>query len=448
VTPGWAAEKSLLGLIGKMEEAGRLGLLGALPTLWEPDAASTEFRLNDASNDRTAEPFLPAAVSGPLAWPPPVAPSLGASFSSDAAPWWFTDLASPPAPAPNSPRAGSVTPGWAAERSLLGLIGKMQEPGRLGLLGAVPTLWESNAVSSDPGANDGSNDPTGAIPADDLARVGWPISKSGVSYVPPPPHPSISASQWLDLARLGIPNIVDYFTKPAPPPAPLPSTPGKIPAADANPYATGAIAEAGDILSTILSLAVDGAPLPALARLTAKTAGESLGSKTALSVAEQLARSRAQIAAKFPAGRGFQSGLGGAYAKGGVGGTTPGLGHTAANTIQAPSNAVPPPLEQFPEGSFSISDWAKYPGFLPTPQGPFRLLETEEYEAARWAANRANRLIRASDPLAFAGREIHEIHPVKFGGDPTDPSNKLSLTKKNHGNVSAWWYKRQRDLQP
>jgi hypothetical protein len=146
-----------------------------------------------------------------------------------------------------------VTPGWVAEKSLLGLIGKMQEPGRLGLLGALPMLWESNAASTDPGSNQAGSDLTAATPAGDLARAGWPLSKSGVPYIPPPPHPSISASQWLDLARMGIPNIVDYFTKPAPPPAPLPSTPGKIPAADANPYAPGAIGEAANLATLLLS---------------------------------------------------------------------------------------------------------------------------------------------------------------------------------------------------
>jgi hypothetical protein len=144
----------------------------------------------------------------------------------------------------------------------------MQEPGRLGLLGALPTLWESNTPSPGPGPNDTSNNPIAATPADDLARAGWPISKSGAPYVPSPPQPSISPSQWLDLARLGIPNIVDYFTKPAPPLAPFPSAPGKIPPADANPYFGPALVEAANLGTAALG-AGEGIAL-GLARLATK----------------------------------------------------------------------------------------------------------------------------------------------------------------------------------
>jgi hypothetical protein len=80
-----------------------------------------------------------------------------------------------------------------------------------------------------------------------------------------------------------------------------------------------------------------------------------------------------------------------------------------------------------PEGSFSIANWSGYPANLPKPTGPFRLLEGAEYDAARAAANQANRAMHQADP-ALRGLQLHEIQPVKFGGSSTDPLNKIPLT--------------------
>jgi|SRR5712664_1115798 len=68
-----------------------------------------------------------------------------------------------------------------------------------------------------------------------------------------------------------------------------------------------------------------------------------------------------------------------------------------------------------PEGSFSIADWNGYPANVPRPSGPFRLLKGADYDAARAAANNANRAMHQADP-SLNGLQIHEIHPVKFGG--------------------------------
>lgn len=38
--------------------------------------------------------------------------------------------------------------------------------------------------------------------------------------------------------------------------------------------------------------------------------------------------------------------------------------------------------------------------------------------------------------------EIHEIHPVKFGGSPTDLSNKIAIPIDVHRKlVTPWWNK-------
>jgi len=99
------------------------------------------------------------------------------------------------------------------------------------------------------------------------------------------------------------------------------------------------------------------------------------------------------------------------------------------------------------EGSFSISDWSGYPANLPKPAGPFRLLEGEEYATARAAANAANREMHAAD-ASLDGMQIHEIQPVKFGGSPTDPANKIPLSPADHAPATSWWNQLMRDLEP
>jgi hypothetical protein len=82
----------------------------------------------------------------------------------------------------------------------------------------------------------------------------------------------------------------------------------------------------------------------------------------------------------------------------------------------------------YPEGSFSIINWQGYPtvGNVPKPTGPFRLLQDAEYAAARASADTANRALHIANPQ-WGGMQLHEIHPVKFGGSPVDPANKIVL---------------------
>jgi hypothetical protein len=89
------------------------------------------------------------------------------------------------------------------------------------------------------------------------------------------------------------------------------------------------------------------------------------------------------------------------------------------------------------EGSFSIINWEGYPGG-PKPTGPFRIVEGQEYESARESANQANQAMHRADP-SLAGKQIHEVHPVKFGGSPTNPGNKIALTPQEHAAYTTWW---------
>jgi len=104
-------------------------------------------------------------------------------------------------------------------------------------------------------------------------------------------------------------------------------------------------------------------------------------------------------------------------------------------------------VADLPTGSFSISDWTGYPSGVPQPAGPFRLLEGAEYAAARSAANNANRTIRKDQGLVGLPVDVHEVNPVKFGGSPTDSTNKLVLPRDVHRQqVTPWWNQLQKDL--
>jgi hypothetical protein len=106
-----------------------------------------------------------------------------------------------------------------------------------------------------------------------------------------------------------------------------------------------------------------------------------------------------------------------------------------------------PPVQFAPDGSFSVVDWSNYPTYLPQPTGPFRLLSDSEYWAARSAADKANRALRSANPLAYKDMDIHEIHPFKFGGSPTDPANKIVLPRHDHRRVTAWWRQLQLSIE-
>lgn len=98
------------------------------------------------------------------------------------------------------------------------------------------------------------------------------------------------------------------------------------------------------------------------------------------------------------------------------------------------------------KGAFSVYDWTGYPVGLSKPAGPFKLLEGAEYDIARKAANNANKLLHKANP-EFKGMQIHEIHPVKFGGDPTNSLNKAVLTPEQHRLYNTFWFKLQNSIK-
>lgn len=96
-------------------------------------------------------------------------------------------------------------------------------------------------------------------------------------------------------------------------------------------------------------------------------------------------------------------------------------------------------------GEFDIIDWSDYPKG-PKPEGPFKLIDDDQYAKAREQANEANREIHRANP-DLKKLQIHEIKPVRFGGDPVDPNNKITLTPKQHMEFTVWWNRKKAEVQ-
>src|SRR5207244_8816166 len=84
----------------------------------------------------------------------------------------------------------------------------------------------------------------------------------------------------------------------------------------------------------------------------------------------------------------------------------------------------------YAEGTFTPL-YDGYPGGA-RPLGPVRVLPEAEYQEARRLADNANAAIRRNSADVLGGRQIHEIQPVKFGGDPVSGFNKAYLDQPVH----------------
>ncbi|NMR25099.1 hypothetical protein HH219_05985 [Pseudoalteromonas sp. NEC-BIFX-2020_015] len=111
------------------------------------------------------------------------------------------------------------------------------------------------------------------------------------------------------------------------------------------------------------------------------------------------------------------------------------------------SDAVSDITKNVKLGEFNIVDWKGYPNEVPKPNAPVRLIEGDEYKAARKTANAANRNIRQQNNLIGQSVDVHEVQPVKFGGSPTDAANKVILDRTLHRQqVTPFWNKLQKDV--
>ena len=91
------------------------------------------------------------------------------------------------------------------------------------------------------------------------------------------------------------------------------------------------------------------------------------------------------------------------------------------------------------KGSFSVIDWRGYPDGIPKPEGPVNPIFGQTYARARQAANNANRAYRRANAKATDGKQIHEIKPVKMGGSPDDPANKVPVDPATHTQLNTFW---------
>ena len=99
-----------------------------------------------------------------------------------------------------------------------------------------------------------------------------------------------------------------------------------------------------------------------------------------------------------------------------------------------------------PTGEFSIIKWQGFPEGVAKPEGPFRVLAGEEYQVARSTANSTNRGLHSANP-SLAGKQIHEIQPVKLNGSPTSGANKVALPPREHAKVTTWFNRFLRDMK-
>ena len=130
--------------------------------------------------------------------------------------------------------------------------------------------------------------------------------------------------------------------------------------------------------------------------------------------------------------------LGGGYLNANIG-----LGQAAQRAVES--------TVSLPEGSFSVRNWTGYPANLPKPTGPMRLLETgsDQLISAQRAKAAINDELRQAFGLRSVNMDIHEIQPVKFGGSPTDLTNKILISRDLHQQVvTPFWNQLQQQIEP
>lgn len=54
---------------------------------------------------------------------------------------------------------------------------------------------------------------------------------------------------------------------------------------------------------------------------------------------------------------------------------------------------------------------------------------------------------RRRDPLGMKGKEIFEVTPIILGGHPSDPANKVFLSREEHIKAVRHWNSIIRDLR-
>ncbi|UVK41771.1 hypothetical protein LHFGNBLO_004713 [Mesorhizobium sp. AR10] len=67
--------------------------------------------------------------------------------------------------------------------------------------------------------------------------------------------------------------------------------------------------------------------------------------------------------------------------------------------------------------------------------------------STRAPAGWSNQACSTLQGLVRQSLDVHEIKPVKFGGSPTDASNKVILPREVHRQqITTWWNKLLKDI--
>jgi RHS repeat-associated protein len=119
-------------------------------------------------------------------------------------------------------------------------------------------------------------------------------------------------------------------------------------------------------------------------------------------------------------------------------------------TSTSPRNNVVNMARNSRRGEFTPL-YTDYPAGAKRPPGPVRLLPKSEYDPANAAKQAQNAALR-NDPryeefFEKTWADIHEPHPVKWGGDPIDIKNKEIIPPPEHWEITAWWNALQRWVQ-
>lgn len=90
-----------------------------------------------------------------------------------------------------------------------------------------------------------------------------------------------------------------------------------------------------------------------------------------------------------------------------------------------------------------------YPTGRPRPTGPVELVPKNVYDANKLLKEEANAALRAQygDFFSTTWADIHEPHPIRFGGHPTDIANKEIISPPEHWEVTKWWNALQRWIE-
>jgi len=72
------------------------------------------------------------------------------------------------------------------------------------------------------------------------------------------------------------------------------------------------------------------------------------------------------------------------------------------------------------------------------------------YECLRQLQSKSQQADKDLGPLpnpTALGKEIHEIQPIVFGGDPIDSQNKVLLSPEEYAPYVVWWNRKYREVK-